>query len=297
MGASRLTPVVGRWALTVLVAAVVTATGWSRAQAAPTHTAVKAVLRADSTRDDMNKIKHAVFIVQENRSFDEYFGMYPGADGIPVDADGKPTVCVPDPARHTCQKPYHDASDVNHGGPHGFDASLADINSGAMDGFIAAFEKACRDQSAGANGGATPAAPVCGAPDVMGYKLREDIPNYWAYADNFVLQDHLFEPLGSASEPAHLALVSGWSARCYIPGDPMSCRNEPEHVATAPDGGEADFAWTDITYLLNRSNVSWGYYVFKGNEPDCEVLSLELVLGHWRNKDGTENATLVLADY
>jgi PKD repeat protein len=104
----------------------------------------------------------------------------------------------------------------------------------------------------------------------MGYKLRADIPNYWAYADNFVLNDHLFEPLGSASEPAHLALVSGWSARCYVAGDPMSCRNEPEHVALAPiGGGEADFAWTDITYLLNRAGVSWRYYLFKGQEPDC----------------------------
>ena len=50
------------------------------------------------------------------------------------------TVCVPDPALHTCQKPYHEASDVNHGGPHSYDASVTDINGGKMDGFIEAFE-------------------------------------------------------------------------------------------------------------------------------------------------------------
>ena len=41
-------------------------------------------------------LKHLVFIVQENRSFDHYFGTFPGAEGIPM-RNGKPTVCVPDP--------------------------------------------------------------------------------------------------------------------------------------------------------------------------------------------------------
>jgi phospholipase C len=258
-------------ALVLVVCAIGCAAGWTRAAAAPAPSSagtVTALLRATAQGDDMNKIQHVVFIVQENRSFDEYFGMYPGADGIPVDGSGKPTVCVPDPARSTCQRPYHDPSDVNVGGPHGLDASIADVDGGAMDGFIAQFESACKDQS-GSTDDASPLTPPCGTPDVMGYKTRADIPNYWAYADNYVLQDHLFEPLGSSSEPAHLALVSGWSARCFTAGDPTSCRNEPQYVSNTPDGDPADFAWTDITYLLNRANVSWGYYVFKGNEPDC----------------------------
>ena len=41
-------------------------------------------------------IEHVIVIVQENRSFDHYFGTYPGADGIPM-TNGSPTVCVPDP--------------------------------------------------------------------------------------------------------------------------------------------------------------------------------------------------------
>ena len=42
-------------------------------------------------------LDHLVFIVQENRSFDHYFGTFPGADGIPTDASGRPKVCLPDP--------------------------------------------------------------------------------------------------------------------------------------------------------------------------------------------------------
>ena len=51
-------------------------------------------------------------------------------------------------------------------------------------------------------------------PDVMGYHDWHEIPNYWDYARNFVLQDHMFEADNSWSLPAHLSLVSGWSARC-----------------------------------------------------------------------------------
>ena len=66
--------------------------------------------------------------------------------------------------------------------------------------------------------------PACGngggTPDVMGYHTGADIPNYWAYARDFVLQDHMFESVESWSLPAHLYLVSEWSAYCTTPGRP-----------------------------------------------------------------------------
>ena len=65
----------------------------------------------------IHKIKHVIIVMQENRSFDTYFGTYPGADGIPMQ-NGTPTVCVPNPAG-ACTRPYHDTADVNGGGPHG----------------------------------------------------------------------------------------------------------------------------------------------------------------------------------
>src|SRR5262249_57158277 len=63
------------------------------------------------------KIHHVVIIVQENRSFDHYFGTFPGADGIPMQK-GVPTVCVPDPMTQQCVRPFHDGCDMNHSGPH-----------------------------------------------------------------------------------------------------------------------------------------------------------------------------------
>ena len=135
----------------------------------------------------LQKIKHIVVIMQENRSFDEYFGLYPGADGLPR-ANGQFTVCVPDPANGGCVKPYHDSTDKNGGGPHGSTNASADINGGKMDGFIGQAE-------GGRKGCVESVDPNCTngvRTDVMGYKDARDIPNYWTYAQDFVLQDHMF---------------------------------------------------------------------------------------------------------
>src|SRR4029077_15481112 len=61
----------------------------------------------------IHKIKHVIVIMQENRSYDSYFGTYPGADVIPM-RHVVPTVCVPTPAAG-CTRPYHDTADINGG--------------------------------------------------------------------------------------------------------------------------------------------------------------------------------------
>jgi phospholipase C len=214
----------------------------------------------------LSKIQHIVIIMQENRSFDSYFGTFPGADGIPM-SNGVPTVCVPDPKAGQCVAPFHDTADLNQGGPHGAASAAADVDGGLMDGFIAQAEAAksgCKD----------PNDPACGghSTDVMGYHDYHEIPNYWAYAQNFVLQDRMFEPNASWSLPEHLFMVSEWSAHCTS-ADPNSCVNELDHPGSPPDPQHPNlpvpnYAWTDLTYLLHKNNVSWAYYVFSGTEPD-----------------------------
>jgi phospholipase C len=119
----------------------------------------------------------------------------------------------------------------------------------------------------------------------MGYHTASDIPNYWAYAQNFVLQDRMFEPNASWSLPEHLFLVSEWSAYCTQHDNPSSCTNALQNPGFPPDfGGRRArnavpplparpapvYAWTDLTYMLHKNHVSWGYYVVSGTEPDCE---------------------------
>ncbi len=211
----------------------------------------------------ITKIKHVVIIMQENRSFDNYFGTYPHADGIPGLA-GHPgkLPCVPDNKRHTCWHPFHDRRDFNRGGPHAAPNVTVDVNGGKMNGFVNEMNKEFKALSS---------LP----PEVMGYHTGADLPNYWKYANNYVLQDHMFEPVASWSLPSHLYLVSMWSAFCKKRGDPMSCRSAAAHPAEPPGGPKPsktppDYAWTDLTYLLFKHHVSWRYYIFKGIEPDCE---------------------------
>ncbi len=307
----------------------------------------------------IHKIRHVVMIVEENRSFDSYFGTYPGADGIPA-ADGHFTVCLPDPLTGRCDQPFHDPSLVNGGGPHGEGSVIDDIDGGKMDGFVRESESPGGRGCGGFAGMCSSFAPS----DVMGYHDAREIPNYWMYAENFVLDDHMFQSDASWSLPAHLYEVSGWSARCSVPGDPSSCVNDDElggyqtsdiigvgtrgrdaakrvrrllrtarrrlrmcrdaqgpvstsgggttgtpgsGGTTGPAGGGAptgsstrypvavaqcrrrvkdqlatlratvsrevstsyNYAWTDITYLLHKSGVSWGYFITPGGEPDC----------------------------
>jgi phospholipase C len=222
-------------------------------------------------RGDASVIKHVVIIVQENRSFDHYFGTFPGANGIPMD-DGVPTVCAPDPRTGECVKPFHDTSDINYGGPHANRPHLADVNGGKMDGFIA-------EQLRDLRRWARPEEIRKRVPNVMSYKERAEIPNYWAYAENFVLQDNMFPGVASWTLPVHLELVSLWSAKCTVVDDPMSCSTEISWPAPPPDlqtRGRTkpfptpNYAWTDLTYLLHKNDVSWGYYVHKGMQADCQ---------------------------
>ena len=222
----------------------------------------------------IHKIKHVIIVMQENRSFDSYFGTFPGADGIPV-RNGVPTVCVPNPSGG-CTRPYHDVADSNGGGPHSEANAVADVNGGQMNGFIlqrALAKKGCHVL-------ADPACVSTRSPDVMGYHTAAEIPNYWTYAQAFALDDHMFEPVKSWSLPDHLYLVSEWSAKCRN-RSPMSCTSDiiGPYAVTGFDNAVAkeladgktsiDFAWTDITWLLYLHHVSWSYYVQAGTQPDC----------------------------
>ena len=181
--------------------------------------------------------------------------------------NGVPTVCVPT-GKGGCIKPYHDKGTLDAGGPHHFQDSTADVHGGAMDGFIkAAFAAKHHHCQTLTDAECTPGTKV---PDVMGYKNWHEIPNYWKYARNYVLQDAMFEPIASWSLPAHLFLVSGWSANCPT-HNPLSCKNAPyepnwQHRGLDP---KPIYAWTDLTYLMHKNHVSWRYYVANGTPPDC----------------------------
>ena len=108
----------------------------------------------------------------------------------------------------------------------------------------------------------------------MGYHTGSDVPNYWSYAKDFVLQDHMFEPSASFSLPAHLFMVSEWSASCAQDNVPSSCTSNLVNPQLK------NVAWTDLTYLLHKQSISWGYYVAPGLQPDCSDPNVTTVRRH-----------------
>jgi phospholipase C len=228
----------------------------------------------------IHKIKHVIVILQENRSFDSYFGTFPGAIGIPKG------VCVPDPLHGGCVKPYVDHADSNQGGPHVNASSIGDVNGGKMNGFVKEAELRCD--------GKLPCKT-----DVMGHHTASDIPNYWTYAENYVLDDRFFESDDSWSLPAHLFMVSAWSANCKK--GPMSCvgTDSPRNRTAAQP---RPFKWTDLTWLLHRAGVSWGYYLDHGAQTAGNPLGVPTI---WNplpgftdvKQDGQEANIKTVADF
>ncbi len=249
------------------------------------------VLCAESSSDaaaarGIKKIEHVIVIVQQNRSFDNYFGSFPGAEGIPM-KNGIPTVCLPNPAGGPCVRPARDSSNYSVGGLHGYSAAVADINGGKMDGFLGQLNNPAKCRR---NPGASECVPGARASDAIGYHDYHEIPNYWAYARNFVLQDRMFASSLSWGGPTgNLFMVSGWSARCRDRNNPMSCESavetNPENpgIAAGGAGGETGavgaprYPWTDITYLLHKAGVSWAQYAFTGTEADCSRYAAEFL--------------------
>lgn len=173
----------------------------------------------------LEKIQHFVFIMQENRSFDHYFGTYPGAEGIP------PGVCVPGPSGGPCVAPSHDARLVNQGGAHNWSNALTSINGGLMDGFIA-------------GSGQKPG-------DVMGWHDYRELSNYWNYARLYVLQDRLFESITSYSLPAHLYMLAAQSGGYIGTGQPKPVSFSFSEITQLLGSGKIDWR-----YYVNRGKTA-----------------------------------------
>jgi phospholipase C len=131
-------------------------------------------------------IKHIVVIMQENRSFDNYFGTYPGSNGIPKN------VCVPVDPDHLnngqCVKPFLSIDPISEDMPHGYQSSVTAFDNGKMDGFMLAENE---------------------DPKTMSYYDNKTIPYYWDLAKHYVLADNFYSSVLSYSLPNHWYSVAG----------------------------------------------------------------------------------------
>lgn len=175
----------------------------------------------------IQKIEHVIWIIQENRTFDNYFGMYPGADGIP------PGTCLPKlPGSQECVKPFRMADIPACDLSHEWEIAHAAYDHGAMDGFVWAE----------------------GSPYTMSYLEQTDIPNYWTYAAHFVLADRFFSSLDGPSLPNHLFTVAAQSGG--LTGNVGTFEQLTREIDD-PEG----FSFASMADLFSKANITWKYYV------------------------------------
>jgi phospholipase C len=195
-------------------------------------------------------IKHVIFLVKENRTFDQMFGLFPGANGTTTGRMGGRTVPL------TQGIPQRLPQDI----VHSYAQALADWDHGRMDGFgYSAFARKAAYSEA----------------------LPKDIPTYWHWAENYVLGDRFFASVNGPSFPNHLFTIAAQSAGTHDNPRPdddavvsagsgfrkvWGCDARPGQTATVvdPEGYEASvppcFDIPTEGDLLNRKGIPWAYY-------------------------------------
>ena len=195
-------------------------------------------------------IDHVIFIVQENRSFDHVLRHVPRRRRHP-----DRTCALPDPKCHGAARPYHDHERLRSRGP-AQRAGLADSRStrGRWTARSWLFARSVtRAASTRRRPGCEQAIPgPNGTPDVMGYHTAQEIPNYWTYAQRFTLQDRMFAPSDSWTLPAHLYLVSGWSAHVLT----TSTRCSVARIRSSPDSTRPTTAGTGCPPTASHGRTS-----------------------------------------
>ena len=194
------------------------------------QSAAKPKSRASLAIPGSEKIEHVVWIIQENHSFDNYFGTFPGADGIP------PSTCLPKmPGAQECVKPFHmPPSQPLLDLEHSWETAHASYNHGTMDGFVWAE----------------------GSPYTMGHYDERDIPNYWKYAQRYTLADRFFSSEMTGSGPNHVFTVAAQTGAIEINNNIWSLQ-ELERKMDDDDG----FNFASIVRRFRDTGITWKYYV------------------------------------
>lgn len=165
-------------------------------------------------------IQHLIVIMKENHAFDNYFGTYPGADGLPAN------VSLPTGEGGMIEPHWIDGAwtlDL----PHDRAAMLADYNNGSNDGFAIQADAWF---------------PGLGA-TALGYYDRRQLAGYWDLASNFTLADHYFQSVLGPTIPNRLYSFAGQSGG-------LTSNNLPGSGVDVPT----------VFDQLQAKGISWRYY-------------------------------------
>jgi len=223
--------------------------------AAPLFLVLTCAAQTQNTSDPSNapntpnisQIQHVIYIIKENRSFDSYYGTFPGANGA---TSAKISTGQTIQMGHQGDQLPHDITG------HGWWDAIIGEDGTKMDRFDLVV-------SGSTNG------------DYLGFTQlqQQDIPNYWKYAKNFVLADNMFSALNGASFPNHLYTIAAqsggvWNNTLQINGHGQlwGCDANPAAqvpvlatnlVVTKPF---PCFDFQTLADLLDGAGLTWAFY-------------------------------------
>jgi phospholipase C len=213
-------------------------------------------------------IRHVVFIIKENRSFDHMFGTMPGVNGA---MQGRLSSGVTIPLSH--------APDKSGNYAHSWGQVVRAINHGKMDLFDTTFG--------------------CGGPGYLCYSQyrEQDIPNYFAYARNYLIADNFFSSMAGPSFPNHqytiAAQSNGMVSNPRRKGQPLSLKwgcDSPEGsfvISYDPNTKRSSHMspcqdYATLADLLDAAGISWKYYAPEEGTPGYQWSAFDAV-NHIRN--------------
>ena len=224
-------------------------------------------------------INHIIWLVQENRSFDSYFGKLgiyraqhvPNAqptDVNGIDNDNDPRFTLLD-LQGNPKNPFHYQTECTDNlspawNESHFDVDGTPVETGKMDNFMKTTNSVPHpNDSSGSY--------------AMGYYTDADLPFYYALATEFAVSDSMFSPNLANTIPNRLYLFTGTSFGTIYPG------NNPN--TGQPEYNPASYQQKTIFDVLNANNISWKYY-FQDNSIFLASFS------DWTNPDGSPNTAI-----
>ncbi len=182
----------------------------------------------------LSKLRHIIFFVQENRSFDDYFGMlgtYKASLGLVNDVDGINLNATLNNTQGQPVHPFHYQTVCTENLSPAWNESHADVDGGKMDGYMLT----------------TTSVPSTIDPTgtrAMGFYDQSDLPYYYELAARFATSDRFFSPVLSNTVPNRLYLFTATSFGNIIP----------------PPSSFEGFTQPTIFDHLDQAGVSWRYY-------------------------------------
>jgi phospholipase C len=226
---------------------------------------------------DITAINHVIVMLQENRSFDSYFGQmtpYRQLHAIPIvtsNGDGKIDDLTSGNFSNSGIAPYHSGSvcmenlspdwaedrhEVNLGNasginPTGTDGSLLPASMAPMNGFVntaAGIAKFYQFQDLAGK-------------RAMGYYTDRELNYYYFMASQFAMSDRFYSPAPTNSPNNHMYLYGATSqGTVHTPGGPESCPNAPVQAVPKPQP-DLPNAGKPIIRLLDENKISWKIYI------------------------------------